>query len=309
MSIINKEKKKVKLSPVICVAPTGDICGEAVTWSTIENSVYWVDINRFLIHCLNLEDKSVRSFHFDEAVVALSLTDVEGQILVALGSKLILWNSFTDARQDLDVALPGTPEVRFNDGRSDPIGNFWIGSMSNNVGPNGENIDIVPGLGKLFRYNCRKKLEEVEDGIGISNTLCWNVEKTTFYFGDTLKNEIRAYDYDSKNGNISNGRPFFTGFERGLPDGSAIDKDGYLWNCRYGGACVVRVAPNSEVDCVIEMPVKNITTCAFGGPDASKLFVTTASAQKDEKDQLAGSLFSIQTDTAGLPENKVITAI
>ena len=68
----------MKVSPVICVVPTGDICGEAATWSASVNSVYWTDINRFLIHCLNLEDKSVRSFHFDEAVVALSLTDVEG---------------------------------------------------------------------------------------------------------------------------------------------------------------------------------------------------------------------------------------
>ena len=62
----------MKVSPVICVVPTGDICGEAATWSASVNSVYWADINRFLIHCLNLEDKSVRSFHFDEAVVALS---------------------------------------------------------------------------------------------------------------------------------------------------------------------------------------------------------------------------------------------
>jgi sugar lactone lactonase YvrE len=68
----------MKVSPVICVVPTGDICGEAATWSASVNSVYWADINRFLIHCLNLKDKSVRSFHFNEAVVALSLTDVEG---------------------------------------------------------------------------------------------------------------------------------------------------------------------------------------------------------------------------------------
>jgi sugar lactone lactonase YvrE len=298
----------MKVSPIICVVPTGDICGEAATWSARGNSVYWVDINRFLIHCLNLEDKSVRSFHFDEPVVALSLTDVEGQFLVALGSKLILWNSDTDSRLGLDVTLPGIPEVRFNDGRSDPLGDFWIGSMSNNVGPNGENLDIVSGLGKLYRYRYGGELEEIEDRIGISNTLCWNIEKTIFYFGDTLKNEIRAYDYDSKTGSISNGRSFLTGFERGLPDGSSIDIDGYLWNCRYGGACVVRVAPNGEIDCVIEMPVKNITNCVFGGADASILFVTTASAQKDKKDRLAGSLFSIQTDNAGLPENKFITS-
>lgn len=288
---------------VQCVAPTGDICGEAATWSADENRIYWVDINRFLVHRLDLSTGAVNSHLFDEPVVALSLTDCDGTLLVALGSKLILLKVETDSRTNMGVSLPGGPDVRFNDGRTDPNGVFWIGSMGNNVGPEGENLDVTDGLGKLFRYKSGGVLEEVEAGIGIANTLCWSPDKSTFYFGDTLKNEIRAYPFDTATSTIGAGILHFAGFERGFPDGSSIDADGFLWNCRFGGGCIVRIAPDGSVDSVIEMPVKNITTCCFGGPNLSTLYVTTASAMKAETDRLGGSLFAIETATRGLPEN------
>lgn len=289
---------------VRCIAPTGDICGEAATWSADENRVYWVDINRFLVHRLDVTSGAVTSHLFNEPVVALSLTSRVSTLLVALGSKLILLHVETDQRQDLDVTLPGSPAVRFNDGRTDPNGVFWIGSMGNNVGPNGENLDVTDGLGKLYRYAVGGPLEEVEAGIGIANTLCWSPDASTFYFGDTLKNEIRAYPFDSATSSIGEGQTHFADFERGLPDGSTIDVDGYIWNCRFGGGCIVRIASDGSADRVIEMPVRNSTTCCFGGADLSTLYVTTASVMKDESDRLAGSLFAIETQTRGLPENR-----
>lgn len=295
------------IGDVQCVAPTGDICGEAATWSADENRIYWVDINRFLLHRLDLASGAVNSHFFEEPVVALSLSDHEGTLLVALASKLILLNVETDRREDMGIALPGSPTVRFNDGRTDPNGVFWIGSMGNNVGQQGEGLDVTDGLGKLFRLAAGGPLEEVEAGIGIANTLCWSPDKSTFYFGDTLKNEIRAYPFDPATSTISAGTPHFAGFDRGLPDGSAIDAEGYIWNCRFGGGCVVRIAPDGSIDRVIDMPVKNITTCCFGGPDLSTLYITTASAMKAETDRLAGSLFAIKTQTRGLPENRFTT--
>jgi sugar lactone lactonase YvrE len=292
------------IGEVRCVAPTGDICGEAATWSADENRVYWVDINRFLVHRLDVESGAVTSHLFDEPVVALSLTTRDGTLLVALGSKLVLLQVETDQRQDLGVTLPSSPTVRFNDGRTDPNGVFWIGSMGNNVGPNGENLDVTDGLGKLYRYTESGSLEEVEANIGIANTLCWSPNKSYFYFGDTLKNEIRRYSFDAATSSIGEGETHFSGFERGFPDGSTIDADGYIWNCRFGGGCVVRVAPDGSMDRIIEMPVKNVTTCCFGGDDLSTLYITTASVMKDEGDRLAGSLFAIKTQTRGLPENR-----
>src|SRR6266566_4751723 len=103
---------------------------------------------------------------------------------------------------------------------------------------------------------------------------------------------------------IWNQRPFLEGFARGLPDGSTVDSEGYLWNCRFFGGCIVRVAPDGQIDRVVEMPVNNITTCTFGGPDRKTLYVTTASIQAPPSDRLAGSLYAIDTEVAGQPENR-----
>jgi sugar lactone lactonase YvrE len=286
---------------VACIFPTGDICGEGLTWDAGAGRLYWVDIQRFLIHAGDPVAGTVRSWLFPEPVVALSLTDRPGTLLVACASKLILFTPASDQRQDLGIALEGFPKVRLNDGRCDPRGDFWVGSMGNNVGPDGETIDMAPAAGKLFRA-IRGGLEEWDSRIGISNTLCWSPDGGTFYFGDTLRNQIRAWDYDGATGTIANPRPFFEGFERGLPDGSAIDAEGFLWNARYGGACVVRVAPDGRIDRVVEVPAKNVTTCAFAGSD---LYITTAHAMGPGHGRLAGSLFRLPTDSAGLPENRV----
>ncbi|MBV9938921.1 MAG: SMP-30/gluconolactonase/LRE family protein, partial [Acidobacteriaceae bacterium] len=123
-------------------------------------------------------------------------------------------------------------------------------------------------------------------------------------FADTLKNTIWRYDYDAWTGRICNERPALTGFERGLPDGSSMDSEGFLWNCRFGGGCIVRLNPDDKIDRVIEMPTANITTCAFGGPDRTTLYVTTASSGAPPGDRLAGSLFAIQTSVPGQQENR-----
>jgi sugar lactone lactonase YvrE len=289
---------------VRCLVPAGDRCGEGAVWSAGENTVYWTDINRFLIHRYDMASASLRSWFFDEPVVAISLTARPDQMLVSLASKLIRWWPATDQRADFGFALPGSPQVRFNDGRSDPAGNFWVGSMKNNVLPDGELGEAGPGEGILYRVDPKGTISEWRKDLGISNTLCWSPDAQHFYFGDTLANEIRVYDYDKASGSIANERVFFSGFSRGFPDGSAIDSAGYLWNCRFGGGCIVRIAPDGSIDRVVDMPVQNITTCAFGGADLKTLFITTASIVSPPGNRLAGSLFALQVEVPGLAENK-----
>lgn len=291
-----------------CVVPAGDKCGEGAVWSTDEKAIYWTDINRFLIHRFDLASASLRSWFFDEPVVAISLTTKPDLMLVSLASKLINWWPATDRRADFGFALPGYPRVRLNDGRSDPAGNFWVGSMKNNLLPDGELGEAGKGEGVLFRINPEGKVTEWRKGLGISNTLCWSPDARNFYFADTLENEIRVYDYNMTTGEVSNERPFLRGFKRGLPDGSAIDSAGYLWNCRFSGGCIVRIAPDGTVDRIVEMPVHNITTCTFGGPDLKTLFITTASIVSPPGNRLAGSLFALDVETPGLPENRFLVA-
>lgn len=287
-----------------CLVPAGDRVGEGAVWSAGERAVYWTDINRFLIHRLDTGTRSLRSWFFDEPVVALALTTQDGRLLVALGSRLIYWWPATDRREDFGFSLPGSPRVRLNDGRPDPNGNFWVGSMKNNVLPDGQLGEAGKGEGILYRIMPDGHASEWRHDLGISNTLCWSPDARTFYFGDTLENEIRAYDYDVQSGSIGNERPFFRGYERGLPDGSAMDCEGHVWNCRFGGAAIVRVAPDGHVSAVIDMPVTNITTCTFGGDDLKTLYITTASIAAPGGERLAGSLFALAVDVPGLPENR-----
>lgn len=286
-----------------CVAPVGDKCGEAATWSPDEQALYWCDVNRFLIHRIDAE-KRVSSWFFDEPVTALSLTEEPGLWVVALASRLILWRPADDSRRDHGFRLADWPAARLNDGRAAPNGDLWIGSMSNNVGANGEPGEAAFGLGVLHRIQPGGVVSEKKRELGISNTVCWSPDRSTFYFGDTQRNTIWAYDYDETSGDIANERPFFTGFARGAPDGSSIDAEGRLWNCRFDGGCVVCVAPDGKIDQVLEIPARNVTTCAFGGADLKTLYITTAAMMTTESDRLAGSLFAYDADVAGLDSFK-----
>jgi len=288
----------------ICVAPTGDVCGEGPVWHSGEQALFWTDINRFLIHRFDPASGNVKSWFFDEPVTALMLTDRDDTLAVSLASRLILWEIRSDKRSDHGFALQDSPFVRLNDGRADPRGSLWVGSMRNNVKPDGAAGEAGGRDGILYRIDPDGSVREWQRDIGISNTLAWSPDRKTFYFADTLANIIWAYDFDEETGAISDQRTFLADFPKGSPDGSQVDGNGYLWNCRYYGKCIVRVAPNGSVDRVIEMPVSNITSCTFGGRDLKTLFVTTASANAPVGERLAGGLFAIQTDIAGLPENR-----
>jgi sugar lactone lactonase YvrE len=130
--------------------------------------------------------------------------------------------------------------------------------------------------------------------------VAWSPDQTTFYFGDSVANAIHKYDYDVSTGAIGNEQPFLIGYERGAPDGSAMDAVGYLWNTRPGAGCVVRIAPDGSIDRVVPLPASKPTTCAFGGADLKTLYITSARSS----DQFSGSLFSLRTEVSGVPENR-----
>jgi sugar lactone lactonase YvrE len=291
-------------SQPVCVAPTGDQCGEGAVWHAGHSAVYWTDINRFLIHRFTVADQCVRTWMFDEPVTAIALTDRDDVLVVALGSGVILWEPASDVRHKPIFRLEGWPRVRLNDARADPRGSFWVGSMRNNVNPDGSSGECGGTDGILYRLDPGGTVTAHRRDIGISNTLGWSPDRRRFYFGDSLANVIWVYDYDEVSSAIRNEIDFFADFDRGSPDGSTVDADGYLWNCRYDGGCIVRVAPNGKIDRVIEMPVSKITTCTFGGADLKTLFVTTAAAAAPSSERLAGGLFAIQCEVSGQAENK-----
>ena len=151
--------------PITCVVTAGDACGEAAVWDDIHGVLYWSDVTRFLIHRFDPRTRTFDSWFFDEPVVALSLSEDPDLLLVALGSKLIWWRPGTDERRAHGFALRDYPAMRFNDGRADPLGNFWVGSMRNNVRADGELIEAKGNDGILFRVSPDGEATEWERGI------------------------------------------------------------------------------------------------------------------------------------------------
>lgn len=290
-----------------CFVPAGDRNGEGAIWHAAHQAIYWTDVNRFLVHRVTIADGLVASWFFEEPVVGLVPTKDPEVLTVVLGSRVIFWEPASDRRHEQGFQLEGWPRVRLNEAKADPRGSLWVGSMQNNVESDGgpRKRDGSPD-GILYRIDPDGAVSEWKRDIGTSNTLVWNPDHTSLYFADTSANAIRQYNFDSNNGAISGERPFFTDFDRGKPDGSAIDVEGYVWNCRYGGHCIVRVALDGKVNHIVEMPTANITTCTFGGSELRTIYAVTASLNTEPGDRLAGSVFAIESEVQGLPDHQFL---
>ena len=297
---------RLEIEEPVCIDPSGDFCGEGVLWDQDTQCVYWTDINRFLVHRYSLKDGAVKTWLFAEPVTCVMLTSRKDTLALSLGSGIVLWKPGGDEPHQPLFALPGWPFVRCNDAAVDPGGALWVGSMRNNVKENGAAGKTGGTDGVLYRVDGTGVASEWRRGVGISNTLLWSPDRSRFYFGDTLENCIWSYEYDAGARSIRGEQPFFQSFERGKPDGSAMDAEGYLWNCRYGGGCIVRVAPDGKVDRVIEMPVSRPTNCTFGGQHGNVLYVTSASPEAGHWERFGGGLFALHTNVTGMAENQFL---
>ena len=277
--------------------------GEGITYSSVNNNLYWLDINnKSKLFKLNLSSNKSELFELPEIVTATSVKS-DDELILASNNGL---NLFTISSKKFERVLNIEDQLkltRSNDGGSDAHGRFWLGTMQNNFDKDGNDIPINDNIGKLYKVDIDMNISVAEEGLGIPNTFVWNPNNTKFYFTDTLNGKILSYNFELESGQLSNKKDFAK-FERGHPDGSTIDTDGCIWNCRWGGSCIVRFTPTGEVDQIIEMPVQNITNCIFGGSDMKTLFITTASNREENKNDLDGSLFAINLNYQGIEDNK-----
>jgi sugar lactone lactonase YvrE len=287
-------------SQVQCAVPAGDICGEGAVWHPEHAALYWVDINRFLVHAYIPEDGRVRSWLFNEPVTSANLTSDPEILLLVFASKLGLWNPRTHPRVETLHELKAAPAMRFNDAGVAPDGSLWVGTMANNVGCNGDEIVAEFKGGVLYRIDALGGATEWKRDIGISNTVAWSPDAAKFYFGDTVANMLYVYDYDRQRGSVSAERPFLAGYDRGAPDGSAMDAEGFLWNTRPWAGCLIRIAPDGRVDRIVNLPVNKPTTCAFGGDDFDTLYITSARSAE----RLSGSVFAFKPGPKGIPAGR-----
>ena len=261
--------------------------GECPVWLADENALYWADIPGQTFQRYIPEAAEYRQWTVDEFACGL-VPRIGGGLVAALQHSLNFFDPLTGSLSPF-AATSDKPFVRNNDMKCDPQGRLWVGTM---------NVSAQSKDGALYRVEPGGKVTQMLTGIGIANTLAWSPDEATFYFGDTSENVLWAFDYDAATGDISNRRVFFEG-GRGGPDGSAIDSEGYLWNARYGGGCVLRIAPDGTLDKTVEVPAQNPTSCAFGGPDLRTLFITSAGGEDASGDE--GAVFVLETGVAGQP--------
>ena len=275
--------------------------GEGITYSSSNNNLYWLDIgNVSKLYSLDLSSNKKEIFELPEIVTATSIKS-QNELILATTNGLKLFNTSNKKFESVVNIENQQSLTRSNDGASDALGRFWFGTMQNNFDKNGNGIPIKENIGKLYKVDTNKKISVIEEDLGIPNTFVWSPDNKNFYFTDTLNGTILSYNFELESGELSNKKNFAT-FDRGHPDGSTIDTDGCVWNCRWGGSCIVRFTPSGKVDQIIEMPVQNITNCVFGGKDMKTLFITTAS--NENKNNLDGSLFSINLNYQGIEDNK-----
>lgn len=289
------------------VYAAGNTVGESVIWDTHEQRLLWVDIVKKRIHALTPENGKHEEWAAPDFVTSIGLRR-DGGAIVGLTRQLCLWD-FDDVFRPLANMEPELPGNRLNEGVVGPDGAFWVGTMQNNIKADGSPDEITAATGRLYRCTAAGDVIALsEERFGITNTLAWSDDGGLFT-ADTLKNEIYHYHYDPRTGRLSDKRTILSEFDRGLPDGSTMDSEGYLWNCRVvGGACVVRLAPDGRIDQIIDLPCSWPTSCTFGGKDLDTLYVTSARFTMDAEHLAAhpeeGGLFAIQPGVRGLPAHR-----
>jgi len=292
----------MSIADVIGTLDAANGVGEGPTWDERNGVLWWTDIpghrvQRLTLATLGIERWTLRDFPAFTALTAA------GGLIVGTRDVIVRFDPATGAATPLARLEPERPDNRTNEGKVDPKGRLWVGTMQNNLNPDGSDRAMTASTGALYRIDADGRFSRQLDGVGLSNTLAWSPDAATMYFGDSKANRIRRYRLDG-GGAIVADADFHGEPPAGICDGSAIDAEGYLWNARFGGGRLVRFAPDGRIDAEIALPVRNPTSCAFGGADFRTLFVTSANygLPADMRgDARQGALVILRTGVSGLP--------
>jgi len=269
--------------------------GEGPHWDHNNNTLLFVDINNSIVHRWNPVTNAKKAVKIAEPSIGAVVPRRKGGLVVAAGQTFSFLDEETGKLDPIHKITTPLEATRFNDGKCDPFGRFWAGTMG------AEEAAAVPvmGQGELFCLDVDGKVTRKAGPVDISNGLSWTADKKTFYYTDSLKFCIDAYDYDVTTGEISNMREVvkFDREQDGIPDGHCIDTDGNLWVAMYWGGQLIKVDPKvgQKVDRIkVSDVAKKTTSVCFGGPNMDEMYMTCARNDlKDGQDDCSGSIFKI----------------
>lgn len=251
----------------------GCIVGESLIWDDRAARLLWVDMLGHRIH--RFDPVTGAQDHYDTPGMVTSIgMRTDGGYVVGLERQVALWAPGQEF-ETLAQIEPDRPGNRLNEGVVGPDGCFWLGTMQNNVTPDGQPRDQTEASGQVWRVHPSGRAELMLDaGFWLTNTIAWLGERVVI--GDTGRNTLYSFAQDPT-GALHDKRVFLAGYDAGLPDGSCADAAGHLWNCRVvGGAEVVRLGPEGTPRARVATPCTWPTSCVIGGPRMDTLFVTSA---------------------------------
>lgn len=268
--------------------------GEGPAWDAETSQLLWVDIVRSQLHLFDPGSGGDRLLPVSQTVGA-AVPASSGRIVLARRDGFALLDPANGSEHSIAACV--ADGVRMNDGKCDPQGRFWAGTMAE---------DSRPGAGSLYRLDADHTVTEVLTGLTISNGMAWSADNSQMYFIDTMDHGVDVFDVDPVAGTLSGRRRLVDIAESdGLPDGMTIDAEDHLWVALWGGWSLRRYRPDGVLDGEISLPVANVTSCAFGGDDLGHLYITTASLtlteQEREEQPLAGGVFRARPGVTGTP--------
>lgn len=283
-----------KAEPIV---QQGTHLGEGAIWHAREQCLYWVDITGQTVFIYNPKTGKNDSINIGRDVGTI-VPRRSGGVMLGVKGGFAFLDLKTRKVKEIAMVEADKPNNRFNDGKCDPAGRFWAGSMA---------YDFLLGAGSLYCMDTNLSVRKVLSGVTISNGLVWTQNEKTMYYIDSGTSQIAAFDYDRTSGNISNRRVIVEiPADDGFLDGMTIDAKGNLWVAIYKSGEVRCWNPsNGKLLDKVEVPGAKLTTsCAFGGCNLNELYITSASKDltyEERKEQpLAGSLFRVKLDVAGV---------
>lgn len=291
-------RTRIAPSDCECVQRIAATCGESPMWSVREQALYWTDNLGAVIHRLDPESGSAQNFVLGQNVMGIGLRK-RGGLVLALAKQLAFYEPGGELELLMGVEYD-QPHNRFNDGKVDRRGRYWAGTMND--------VDWDAPSGSLYRLDPSLGLSHLRGAVVCANGVGWSPDDRTFYFGESFRYAIFAYDFDSDAGVLSARRVFAT-VDRSsgaFPDGLTVDVEGGIWSVQNGAGRVVRYAPDGGVTHAVEMPLPQPTSCIFGGRDLDVLYVTTSRQNMTpellRRYPLSGSVFAVRPGVSGIPE-------
>ena len=274
--------------------------GEGTLWVSEHNSIYFVDIKKKKIYSYNIKNKKKKIFKVNKEIGFIAhikdhifILGLQGELRIQnLKSKKMLKSIKIETNLKLN---------RINDGKTDPSGNLWFGTM--------DNLERKIEKGSLYKLDKNFKLTKVDKNYRITNGPAF-IDQNNFYHTDSPKKTIYKIKINKTNKIVS--KKIFKKLspEEGSPDGMTLDKNKNLWVAHFHGACVSVFNQKAKLIHRIQFPAKNITNCAFGGKNTKELYVSTATKGMNKADlrkfRYSGFFFSVKTNARGVLQKKFI---